>query len=184
MLQLSLQIDDPSPVVIGPQLLGVQHHCQAAVSLKSLGELLHRLVKLFVSQGFHCQIFVRAYTAWFNLTHAVLYAKITFKAFFGFCLTLRLLRSHSWGHTLAQLVLLRFLFLARHLRLTCNKATSRPPFVHTLNCFFLLILLFFLGFFCVFFGLAYSGCVIIWLVDVVDQVVNVFFVNLFVTCLF
>jgi len=157
----------------------MKHHSLIAVGLESLSELLHSLLKLLVSQRFRSQILVRAHVS--ILHNTSFNTGLILKTFFVFPSIL--LRGQSWGHTLAHLVFLRWLLLLFFIR-ACRNTTPSIPFVLAINGLLLLVFLFFLRFFRCFLHLTRSACTIVWFIDVVNQVVDIFLVNLLIPCLF
>jgi len=149
------------------------------VRLESLSELLHSLLKLLVSQGLRSQILVRAHIS--ILHNARFNNGLILKAFFS--LPSGLLRGKSWGQALTRLVLLRWLLL---LFFTCtnHNATTGTPFVIAINRILLLVFLFFLRFLRCFLDLTSPVRTIVRLIDVVDQIIDVFLINLLIPCIF
>ena len=74
------------------------------------------------------------------------------------------------------------LLLLHFVTRACNNATPCTPFV--LDGLFLLVLLFFLRFLRCFLYLPCPAHVIVRLIDVVNQVVDIFLINLLIPCLF
>lgn len=151
------------------------------MSLKSFCKFLHRLVKLFVCQRF-CRI---RYLIWANATKScsktTLLLHFTFNVFISFDFTWLsvLWRGHSnWWHTWLSL----WIGMLSNVTSDNTTSTSTSVIVFALDILFIFVLLFFLWFLSGFFQLTLSAPTIVWLIDIVDQVIKILLVHLFVTC--